>query len=237
MDKNTAEKKYFRLLPHGSLKEVLPNIFTVVGTMRLFGLFRYSRVMTILRENETLAIINPVRVNEKLLGEIQQLGQIKYLLKIGQLHSVDVPFYMDRFSPELWINKGDSSVGQYNASKYFDDVDEIPILRCKVKKIVGSKIKESVLLTPADGGSLHTCDAFVNMGADPNHNWLTAKLSNFLPEPTYIGPNWIKMAKPPESSMRAVLDFEFENLLSAHGEPILGRAKEKIEKYVDGFYL
>ncbi len=232
----TANKKYFPLLPHGSLNEVLPNIFTVTGTMKLFGLFQYSRVMTIIKNGSDLALLHPVRVDESLLNEVSKLGKIKYLLKIGQLHNVDVSFYMDQFSPQLWANKGDPSIKGHSVTGYFDDSETLPFLDARVKVIEGSKIKESVLITNSDKGCLHSCDAFVNMGIDANHNWLTATLSKFLPDPTYIGPNWVKVAKPPESSMRAPLNFEFENFVPAHGAPIIGNAKEKLSKYVDAYY-
>ncbi len=230
------KEKYFKLFPHSDLQEVLPNIFVVTGSMKIFGLFQYSRTMTILRDGEVLALVNPVRVNDRVLNEIQKMGKIKHLLKIGQLHNVDVPFYMDKFSPDLWVNKDDPSIGDYQPKAYFDDYNEIPILNCKVKTIVDSKIKESFLVTPANGGCLHSCDAFVNMGVDSNHNWLTAKLSKFLPDPTYIGPNWIKMAKPPEASMKAVLNYDFENFIPAHGQPILGGAKDKIASYLNDYF-
>lgn len=231
----TSTKKYFPLLPHGSLKEILPNIYTVTGTMRLFGLFQYSRAMTIIKNGNDLSLLNPVRVGEGLLNQINKLGNIKYLLKIGQLHNVDVPFYMDRYSPELWINKTDPSIGDYEPSGYFVDNGDIPFLNAKVKVIEGSKIKESVLISLDDGGCLHSCDAFVNMGVDPNHNWLTGKLSKFLPDPTYIGPNWIKVAKPPQTSMKAIFEYDFENFIPAHGEPILGKAKQKLSHYIENY--
>lgn len=230
------KEKYFKLLPHSDIKEVLPNIFVVTGTMRIFGLFQYSRAMTILKDGEELALINPVRVSDTLLNDIQKMGKIKHLLKIGQLHNVDVAFYMDKFSPDLWVNKDDPSIGSYKPKAYFDDHEEVPILNCKVKTIDGSKIKESFLVSPANGGCLHSCDAFVNMGVDSNHNWLTARLSRFLPDPTYIGPNWIKMAKPPELSMKAVLNYDFENFVPAHGQPIIGGAKDKIDSYLTDYY-
>lgn len=233
MSKN---KKYFRLLPHGPIQQVLPNIFAVVGSMRLFGLFQYSRVMTVLNDNGKLALINPVRVDDSTLNELSKLGSIDYVFKIGQLHNVDLKFYMDQFSPELWANKGDPSISAYEQVNYFDDVNELPILNAKVKPLKGSKIKESILVTPADGGCLHSCDAFVNMGDDPMHNWLTKNLSKFLPNPTYIGPNWHKIAKPPESEMRSVNDFDFKNFIPAHGDPILGDAKEKLGEYLEGFF-
>ena len=222
-------------MPHGSLKQVLPNIYTVTGTMRLFGLFQYSRVMTIIKNDDELSLLNPVRVEENLLEHINKLGEISYLLKIGQLHNVDVPFYMDKFSPQLWINKDDPSIGNYNVGGYFDDHETLPFLNAKVKVIEGSKVKESVLLSLDHGGCLHSCDAFVNMGVDSNHNWLTAKLSKFLPKPTLIGPNWIKIAKPPQTSMKAVLDYDFEHFVPAHGEPILGDAKQKLSEYIERF--
>src|SRR5690606_20986285 len=143
------------------------------GTMRIFGLFQFSRVMTIIRKVHELILLNPVRVDDNMLSEISRLGDIKYLLKIGQLHNVDVPCYMDKFSPKLWVNKGDPSIGDYEPDGYFEDNEVLPFLNAKTMIIKGSKIKESVLFSREDGGCLHSCDAFVNMGVDPNNNWLT----------------------------------------------------------------
>lgn len=229
--------KYFNLLPHTGVKQILPGIYTVTGTMKLFGLFQYSRVMTILKDENSLALVNPVRVNEETLSKIKELGEIDHIFKIGQLHNVDIPFYIDKFSPKLWVNKDDPSVKDSKSVAYFEDGNELPILNCKVKLIEDSKIKEAILISPADGGCLHSCDAFVNMGdVDPMHNWLTAKLSKLLSNPTYIGPNWVKIAKPPQKSMESVLDFEFESFVPAHGEPIMKEAKKKLKKYLSEFY-
>jgi len=228
-------KKYFPLLPHGRMKQILPNIYTVTGTMRLFGIFQYSRCMTIIKNGNELSLLNPVRVDESLLSEIENLGEIKYLIKLGQLHSVDLPFYMDRFSPKLWANREDPNVSAYNPEGYFDDNEDLTFLDAKVKVIEASKVKEAVLVSRDEGGCLHSCDAFVNMGTDPNHNWLTAKLSKFLPTPTYIGPNWIKVAKPPKTSIEAALQYDFENFIPAHGEPLLGGAKQTLTAYMESY--
>ena len=131
--------------------------------MRLFGLFQYSRVMTVIRNNNELSLLNPVRVDESLLSQIGKLGEIKYLLKIGQLHNVDVQFYMDRFSPKLWINKGDPSIGDNEPNGFFDENEVLPFLNARVVVIEGSRIKESVLFSLYDVGCLHSCDSFLNM--------------------------------------------------------------------------
>ena len=89
--------KYFPLL-HKDLREVLPSIYEIVGTMKLFKVFRYSRNMHIIVSDDGVILINPVRVDDETLESIQKLGDIKHIYKIGQLHSVDIPFYMDRLN-------------------------------------------------------------------------------------------------------------------------------------------
>ena len=229
-------EKYFKLLPHGELNEVLPNIYTITGTMRLFGLFQYSRTMTILKDGSNLALLNPVRVDQHQLERISSLGQVKHIFKIGSMHNVDLPFYIDTFSPTLWVTKGDTSNHGYTPEHYFDDYRELPIQNAKVQVIEGSKIPETILVTPHNGGCLHSCDAFVNMEHDPGANWLTQKLSKLLPKPTYIGPNWIKIAKPPRESMLRVLDYDFECFVPAHGQAIKNSAKKLLKTYLEAYY-
>lgn len=222
--------EYFPLLPHGKLQNILPGIYTVQGSMRLFGLFRYSRSMTILCDKKRIGLLNPVRVDEDTLEEIEKIGDINYIFKIGQLHSVDIPFYMDRFSPELWINPSDPFLSKYPDALSFEDEKKIPLLAGKVKVITDSNIAESVIFTPEHGGCLHSCDAFVNMGVDPYHNLLTAFLSRFLPKPTYIGPNWVKIAKPPEDFHKVMPKYPFRKLNPRSRHPNYWRSDGKTRK-------
>lgn len=234
--KNALQKKYFKLLPHGELTEVLPNIYTITGTMRLFGLFQYSRVMTIFKDGNDLALLNTVRVSDAELKSIMSLGAVKHIFKIGALHNVDIPFYMDHFNPKLWTIKSDSSNHGYSPDFYFDDYKELPMLNAKVQVLQNSKVPEAFIITPGNGGCLHSCDAFVNMGYDPGANWLTTNLAKLLPKPTYIGPNWIKSAKPPPDSMLQVLEYDFQHFVPAHGQPIKLHAKEKLGIYLKKYY-
>ncbi len=229
-------KKYHKLLPHREVLEILPSVYSVTGTMRLFGLFQYSRNMVILKEGSDLAIVNPVRVNEFELNKIRKLGNIKHIFKIGRLHSVDVPFYMDKFSPKLWVSEGDDALPEYKADYFFNEYSVLPFMKIKVIPIASSKLPETILLVLSDGGCLLSCDAFVNMTTDPMANWLTGKLSKLLPQPTFIGPNWIKLAKPPKKEMLQVLDHKFSHLVSAHGPPVLNDAYEQLNQYLKAYY-
>ncbi|MBK6464740.1 MAG: hypothetical protein IPF92_27630 [Myxococcales bacterium] len=52
---------------------------------------------------------------------------------------------------------------------------------------------------------------------------------------TDIGPGWAKAAKPAAAELRAVLDLDFEHLLPAHGEAVIGGAKAAYRPTIEGF--
>ena len=54
-----------RALPHGAIREVLPGIHLVNGTVRMaMPPLRFSRNMTIVREGERIVLVNCVRLDE-----------------------------------------------------------------------------------------------------------------------------------------------------------------------------
>ncbi len=105
-------------------------------------------------------------------------------------------------------------------------------MELQVHVLEGSKIPESVLVLPANGGVVLSCDSLVNMTADDDHaNGLVRTLSKLLPKPTYIGPNWVKIAKPTKTSLTDILKFEFQHLVPAHGDAVLSTAKDELAQY------
>lgn len=224
--------KYFPLLPHLDITEKVEGVYELTGTMKLFGLFRYSRNMHIIKTEDGVALVNPVRADDKTLRRIEEIGPIKHIYKIGQLHNVDIPFYMDKYAPKLWKIEGDPTLDHLKADHYFEDGQKASPCGSKLRILKNSKLKEAVLIHPSAGGTLISCDAFVNMGPDPMANWLTNTLQKLLPSPVYVGPNWIKFAKPSGGDLLELLSDDFENLLTAHGAAVLGDAKEKLTSYV-----
>jgi hypothetical protein len=224
--------KHFQTLPHGELVTIFPEVLSVKGTMKLFGVFRYSRNMTVLKNGTSLILVNPVRLSPEGEEALLAQGSIDHILKIGSLHSVDIPYYMDTFSPKLWMLNNDKSLENYQADFFLNDHPVLPFLDLKVHVLEGSKIPESVLVLPSNGGVVLSCDSLVNMTADDEHaNGLVRTLSKLLPKPTYIGPNWVKMAKPTKKSLTDILDFEFQHLVPAHGDPVLDTANVELERY------
>lgn len=231
--------RYFKILPHQKLKQKYENIYTLVGSMQLFKVFKYSRNMVILKSGNKLCLVNPIRLSAQEEKKLLELGSIHAILKLGRLHSVDLPYYMDRFSPKLWASRKDSFVQAHN---YPIDIDletdpELPFLDLQIYSFKTSKENEAIAFLPKEGGIVLACDAFVNMKKiDPMANWIVKLLSNLLDEPTYIGPNWYKIMRPSKEDFDKVLSFDFDKMIPAHG-PILDRgANKKIRQYLDNFF-
>src|ERR1051325_7146413 len=86
-------------LPHGEIREVLPGIHFVMGTVGMPGPLpvRFSRNMTIVREGERLVLVNTVRLAEESLAELDKLGKVTDVIRLAANHGQDDPFYADRY--------------------------------------------------------------------------------------------------------------------------------------------
>lgn len=231
-------KNYFRQLPHHSITKNFDNVYSLLGSMSLFGVFKYSRNMVILKDGENLCLVNPVRLNKQEENRLLKMGKIHSILKLGRLHSVDLPYYMDKVSPQLWASSKDSFVRGYNYQIDIDleQVSQLPFLEMRVYSFKTSRENEAVAFLPQDGGILLACDAIVNMKqVDPMANSLVRTLSKLLPRPTYIGPNWVKAMKPSKEDFQEALKFNFDKMISAHGPILANKAGDKIKKYVQSY--
>jgi hypothetical protein len=145
-------KNYFKQLPHQKIQKNYENIYSLMGSMKLFGVFKYSRNMVILKDGDNLCIVNPVRLNEGEEKKLLELGKIHSILKLGRLHSVDLPYYMDKFSPKLWASSKDSFVQDHN---YSIDIDletnpNLPLLNMQIYSFKTSKENEAIAYLPQD---------------------------------------------------------------------------------------
>ena len=97
---------------------------------------------------------------------------------------------------------------------------------------------EAVLLLPHAGGTLISGDSLQNWATtDPYFN-LAGKLGmekmGFI-APCQLGPGWIQNQEPDPAQLRAILELEFDNLLPAHGTPVLGGAREAFRPSIEAY--
>jgi hypothetical protein len=222
---------------HGEIREVLPNVFFVTGTMSMPGLMpvRFSRNMTIVRDGERLILVNSVRLDEAGLKQLDKLGKVTDVLRLAAFHGMDDPFYKERYGARIWTLKGQRYVAGFdlNAAPYhsadveMDDATELPISGAKLYSIASTP-PEGLLLLERDGGILISGDCLQNW-AKPDAYFSTfakpmMRLMGFI-KPHNIGPAWLKHTKPPVKQLLGILDVAFEHVLPAHGAPVQVGAK------------
>lgn len=233
-------------LPHGALREILPDVFFVTGTISFPGPLpmRSSRNMVVVREGERLVIVNSVRLDEAGLAALDALGKVTDVLRLAANHGMDDPFYAARYGAKVWALKGQRYTAGFDTSNpdtYFtpsveiDAGTKLPLAGASIHRIESTP-PEGLLVLPQHGGVIVAGDCLQNWAApDEYFNWL-AKIvmrpMGFM-KPYNVGPGWLARGKPPAADLRAILGLPFANVLPGHGDPVLGGARELFTPAID----
>lgn len=224
-------------LPHGELREILPDLFVVTGTLRMAAPIRFSRNMTVVREGKRLVLVNTVRLDDGGLAALDRLGVVSDVIRLAANHGMDDPFYQDRYKVKVSCVKGqrytaglktDAPETYFTPDVELEPSSPLPITGAKLYTI-HSTPPEGLLVLPHHGGTIISGDCLQNWAAPDQYFSFLAKpvmkVMGFL-KPYNIGPGWLKSGKPPKDDLRAIIDLPFVNVLPAHGEPVIGRAAE-----------
>lgn len=234
--------------PHGELQEVFPDVFFVTGSVNLAMKplsMRFSRNMTVLRHDGALTLINTVRLNEQGLAALDALGKVEHIVRVAGFHGMDDPFYKDRYGARVWCVQGQVYAQGFDNLKsepqtYFaadESMDAQTELPCPGAKLVllPGKVPEAVLLLERDGGILVTGDSLQNWATADRFFSLPAKLMmrmmGFI-KPHNLGPGWLKQAQPDLNAVRGLLDLPFDHVLPAHGQAVVGGARQAYEPVI-----
>ena len=225
-------------LPHGFIREVLPDIFMVSGEMNIAGRpVSFSRNMTVVRDGTSLTLVNSVRLSDSELGSLEQLGSIDHVIRLAGFHGRDDAFYKQRYGAHVYAVKGQVYVPSldlkaeptFTADTLLDAASDLPFDGARLY-VIDSNPPEALLLLLRDGGTLISGDALQNWHTTDRYFNLFARvvmrLRGFV-KPCNVGPGWFEFARPPAADLRGILDLRFENVLPAHGEEIIGDAKQR----------
>jgi hypothetical protein len=226
-------------LAHGDIREILPGIHFVTGTIAMPGPLpiRFSRNMTILQEGDRLVLVNTVRLNDAGLAALDALGKVTDVIRLAANHGMDDPFYRERYGARVWAVGGQRYTAGFGASGpdvYFepdavlDGATDLPIAGARLYTIQ-SKPPEGMLVLERHGGTLVSGDCLQHWAASDAYfsflGGVMMKVMGFI-RPYNVGPGWLKQANPPKSDLRGILDLDFANVLTAHGGAVVGGARE-----------
>ena len=226
--------------PHGALREVFDDVFMVTGSVAVrFGIpMRFSRNMVVVRQGRSLVIVHSLRLDDAGLAALDRLGKVEHVIRIAGFHGMDDPFYKERYGAKVWCLKGQHYASGFDAPSpdkaYFHadvEIDEntaLPIDGAKLFTFPSAKVPEGILVLEREGGILITGDSLQNwQRADEQFSFiggLMMRVMGFI-KPHAVGPGWLRSAKPDHAEVRRVLELEFDHVLPAHGDPVIGKAK------------
>lgn len=239
--------KHLPALPHGPIERIFDDVFCVRGAVKLPVPLpvRMSRSMTILRERGELCLVNAMRLSEAGLRELDALGRVANVIRIGAFHGRDDGFYRERNSAKLFAVAGqrytrkvgaDPSVPNYlEPNGWLDATSALPVEGAKLF-VFDCTPPEAALLVEREGGILVTADALQNLAApDAFVNFLGRRLLKRMHffKPHGLGPGWLRSAEPRADDVARLLDWPFEHVLPGHGEPVIGGAREKYRPAIE----
>lgn len=226
-----------KILPFSHPQQIADNLFVVYGCININKLLRFSRNMAIVRSGDELTLINAVKMDDAGLAALERLGTIKHVLRLGPFHGMDDGFYVERYGAEFWAPPGGRTYTTPAINHVLEEGGPLPFADAELFLFRHMKEPEGALLLKRTSNVLLTVDSIQSYSTAPHkpHTNLFGKALTPLigfPNKTLIGPIWMKMAVTDRDGMkgefRRLLQFDFDQLLSAHGTFCPANAKAKV---------
>ncbi|MCA9570253.1 MAG: hypothetical protein KC656_20560 [Myxococcales bacterium] len=217
-------------MPHGTLREVFPDVFFVMGTMRneFFGaMWQFSRNMTVVRQDGGLTLFNAVRLDDAGLAALEALGEVRNVVQIGALHGHDDRFYVDRYGATMWAVKGMPQEDGLTVDRWLEAGGELPVRGAKLFLFEETKLPEAIIVLDRDGGIAIACDALQNwVEPDEFMDDATAeRMKGFgFFTPANLGPVWVQTNEPRPGDFERLKGIPFQHALCGHGVPLVSGA-------------
>lgn len=230
------------IYPHDPIEEIQPDVFLVRGSIKMNAVLQLTRNMVIVRHQGELTLVDPIRLSSEEEARLDSLGEVKHLLRLGPMHSVDDAYYLNRYDAPLL---GPGPVDLHPEPKptiSLDAASPLPFPEAELFVFDGLKQPEAALLLKKDGGLLITCDAIQNYGDYRHNNFLARLMLPWIgfPKTTLVGPFWVKLLTPKggnlESEFRRLLTLDFDRLISAHGSFLSTGAHAACERAVNKMF-
>lgn len=223
---------YQESMPHGIIKEVLPDVFFVTGTMKneFFGsMWQFSRNMTVVRENGELTIFNSVRLNDEGLAELDKLGKVKNVVRLGDMHGVDDRFYVDRYNADFWALPNMTIQDGLKIDHELGVDGELPLSNSSLFVFETTARPECIYRLDRDGGIMIACDSLQNWVEpdeffDPETVQTMTGMQFF--QAANLGPAWMHVCQPQAEDFVRLKEVPFSHAFCGHGYPLLNNAQD-----------
>lgn len=232
-----VQPSYSPAFPHDPIKEIFPNVYFVHGSIKIGPGLRMNRNMVIIKQDNDLTVINPVRINDSELANLDKLGTVKNIMRLGNFHGLDDQFYINRYQAEFWSQNEHKTYKELVPSQIISNQKLPPINNSEFFIFETAKCPEAALLIKPLR-LLITTDS-VQYWSDWSYftpaTKLIVKLMGFGLG-LFIGGPWLKKVTPEGQSLKhdftKLLALDFDSLVAAHGTPLKSGAKQQLAAVV-----
>ena len=231
--------------PFSPPEQIAADVYVVYGSIRFNPVIRFTRNMAVIRSGQDLTLINPVRMDDTGLAELERLGEVKHVLRLGPLHGLDDVFYVERYGAKFWSLPGGTTYTQPPMDHQLGEQEPLPFPGARMFVFRHMVEPEGALLLERGPGLLLTVDAIQSYATPPyrpHTNFMAKLLLPLLgfPKKTIIGPIWMKKLVTDREGIREefmrLMALEFDQLLSAHGVFLPQGAKADVERAYDDMF-
>jgi hypothetical protein len=227
----------------GKLEQVFDDVWRAWGTVRFMPGVVIPRNMVIVREKGELVVIHPVMLPEAEQAELDALGPVKHIVRLGAFHGMDDPAYVKRYAPTLWAPPGVDHREGAKTDRELVPGGELPLAGAELFSFATSRTPETVIRLARHGGILLTCDSVQNWESTADCSLLGGLMTRAMgfKGRACIGPGWRKASEPKEGpgflpAFKQILDFDFRHAIGAHGAPMKDTAKDDLHRQVRKVY-
>ena len=224
--------------PHGKIQPVFDDVFLVTGsniTQHNGMELQHSRNMIIIRDGNKLSLINTVRLTDEGLEQLESLGKVKNIIRIGAFHGRDDAFYKQTYNAKLHVVEGLQDQHQTPIDVIIKANSELPITDGALFVFSTSQFPEGIIHLQRNNGIIITCDSIKNwIKADEYFSEQSAAMyqeQGFFGKAS-ISKIWQQACKVQASDFKKLLSYNFCHLLSAHGEPLLDTAYQDVQSTI-----
>lgn len=218
----------------GRLSAVVDNIWIAKTPLALPGGIEVGATMTVIRHDDGGVLLHsPIALDDALADEIDALGPVRSIVAPNLLHHLFVAGARARYpaarlyaSAALRAKRADIAFDhELDSETQFPGLLTLPIR--------GAPKLEETLFYHRDTQTLITTDLYFNI--DEPRNWLTAAVLWLIGDYPGLRQGLVLRVFARDraawrASMAEVFALPFENLIMAHGVPVIGDARNRAWK-------
>jgi hypothetical protein len=225
--------------PHEPIYGVGPGVYFAPGSIRMAPLMRLSRNMVVVRNGGELTLVNPIRLSPEGEADLENLGTVRHVMRLGIFHGVDDAYTVARVGAEFWCQDGSDHYANPKPDHGLTEGGPLPIPDAELFAFRETTKPECALLIGRGKGLLITCDGVQHYGDYSRQSPVAKMLMPLIgfPKSVVLGPFWLKNLTKNGGSVRPdfdrLLELDFDTLISAHGTPLMTGAHDAVTAAVD----